>query len=157
MALIVFDIDGTIADCTHRLHYIEKKPKNWNVFFSSAKNDLPILPMVDLLMQLADNNRSEFIANTIVLATGRPEYLRNDTTEWIRKHIGHGYIDRIYMRGNTDYRSDDVVKVELAQRIEKDYNSKIWMWFDDRERVIQALRNELGIFVIDVAQVRDES
>ena len=157
MALIVFDIDGTIADCTHRLHFIEKKPKNWNAFFSSAKNDRPILPMVDLLMQLADNNRSEFSPNTIVLATGRPEYLRDDTMEWIREHIGHGYIDRIYMRGDADYRPDDVVKVELAQQIEKDYGSKIWMWFDDRARVIRALRNELGLFVIDVSQVTDES
>lgn len=31
---IIFDIDGTLADCSHRLHWIQSKPKNWNAFFA---------------------------------------------------------------------------------------------------------------------------
>lgn len=156
MSLIVFDIDGTLADCSHRLHHIETSPKNWGKFFLSSHEDKPILPMVELLMQLADNNRSEFEPNTIVLATGRPMYLMKSTMEWINKHIGLDYIETIYMRHDNDRRPDHVVKVELAKNIINDYG-KIKMWFDDRYRVIQALRKELGLFVIDVAQVRDES
>jgi phosphoglycolate phosphatase-like HAD superfamily hydrolase len=32
MADVIFDIDGTIADLTHRLHYITTKPKKLACF-----------------------------------------------------------------------------------------------------------------------------
>jgi hypothetical protein len=31
---ILVDIDGTLADCTHRLHHIQKQPKDWDAFFA---------------------------------------------------------------------------------------------------------------------------
>ena len=151
MALYVFDIDGTLADCSHRLHYIQKeKPKNWKEFFANNKDDKPILSMVNLLMQLENNNRSEFEPNQIVLATGRPERLRKDTIELLYEHAGD--IDfSLYMRNDHDYRSDVLVKLEQLKTIQNDYNEKISIWFDDREPVIAALR-EHGVFVVNVNQ-----
>lgn len=32
---IVFDLDGTLADCEHRIHHITKEPKDWRAFFEA--------------------------------------------------------------------------------------------------------------------------
>mgnify|MGYP001116715663 CR=1 FL=1 len=150
MSLFVFDIDGTLADCNHRLHYIKSTPKNWKEFFSNNKNDQPILPMIDLLMQLENNNRSEFEPNQIALATGRPERLRKDTIEWLFEHAGDLSFS-LYMRNDYDYRPDVLVKIEQMKMIEQDYKRKIDIWFDDREPIIAALRTH-GVFVVNVNQ-----
>ena len=39
---VICDIDGTVADCSHRLHWIQSKPKNWKAFvFLSIFNICP--------------------------------------------------------------------------------------------------------------------
>jgi hydroxymethylpyrimidine pyrophosphatase-like HAD family hydrolase len=40
MALICFDIDGTLANIEHRLDYVRSKPKNWKAFDSGIPNDV---------------------------------------------------------------------------------------------------------------------
>jgi hydroxymethylpyrimidine pyrophosphatase-like HAD family hydrolase len=30
--MVVFDIDGTLADNEHRVHYLHNHPKNWDAF-----------------------------------------------------------------------------------------------------------------------------
>ena len=35
---VVVDLDGTLADCTHRLHHIRgRRRKNWDAFFAGWK------------------------------------------------------------------------------------------------------------------------
>jgi hypothetical protein len=31
--VIIFDIDGTLADVLKRIHHLKKKPKDWQAFF----------------------------------------------------------------------------------------------------------------------------
>ena len=56
--IYVFDIDGTVADCTHRLSLIDKrihpkaKDRDYNRFFEELNNDAPIEYMVDLCRTL---------------------------------------------------------------------------------------------------------
>ena len=42
MRCYIFDIDGTIADLSHRLPHIQKTPKDWTAFFASVADDVPI-------------------------------------------------------------------------------------------------------------------
>lgn len=37
MKYIVFDIDGVLADCSHRLHYIQKPIKDYDKFYSDKE------------------------------------------------------------------------------------------------------------------------
>lgn len=46
---IVIDIDGTIADCAHRLHHIQKHPKDWKTFFAESANDKPFTAVVEIV------------------------------------------------------------------------------------------------------------
>ena len=39
MKYIVFDIDGVLADCSHRLHYIQGENKDYDKFYSDEDDD----------------------------------------------------------------------------------------------------------------------
>ena len=44
--IVIFDIDGTMADISERIHHVKKKPKNWNAFFQGMAQDKAIHAMV---------------------------------------------------------------------------------------------------------------
>jgi RNA-binding protein YhbY len=54
------------------------------------------------------------------------------------------------MRKTGDKRADSIIKVEFYKEyIEGNYNCLYWI--DDRKQVIDAIRQELGLIVLDVA------
>lgn len=146
--LIVFDIDGTLANLDHRLHYVREKPKNWKAFELGIADDTLIEPMREILWSLAE------AGNTIIFASGRNEHSHEATIQWMEDHKIWGYggtADKMYMRASGDYRNDAIVKKEILEQIIKDYKKKPDMVFDDRPRVVNMWR-ENGIFVLDVNQ-----
>ncbi len=36
---VIFDIDGTLADCSHRLHHIQKDPADWDGFYEACEDE----------------------------------------------------------------------------------------------------------------------
>ena len=146
--VIVFDIDGTLADCEHRRHWITSKPKNWSAFYADLVND----PCIESVASLARHFwRQEA---TVILCSGRPEYddgagnIREATQSWLsKKSIGY---DALIMRPARDYRGDDILKVEFLNRIRQGYGEPSY-WFDDRDRVVKAIRNE-GVQVFQVTE-----
>ena len=142
MTDVVFDIDGTLANITHRLHYIKTKPKNWKAFQNKVSEDAPILPTIHLL-GLLDNAGCR-----IVLASGRNEEARADTEAWLEQH---GVIyERLYMRSLNDYRDDSIIKKEILDEMRQDGYDP-YMVFDDRKRVVDMWR-ENGIQTYQVAE-----
>ena len=77
--LAVFDIDGVLADVRHRLHHLERRPKNWAAFFTSAPADPVWDEGVRLVAEAAQDCE-------IVYLTGRPETSRKDTAAWLARH-----------------------------------------------------------------------
>lgn len=95
--LILFDIDGTLANNTHRQHFIASNPKQWDAFFGALVHDVPMLPQISLLHALSA------CGYTPCFITGRPERYRDDTVAWLATHgMRRG---RLYMRQNSDYAS----------------------------------------------------
>ena len=136
------DIDGTLANCDHRMGYIESKPKNWKAFFAAAKNDLPY-PLVKLVKQLCAER------NMIFLITGRPEYLREDTEDWMYDQ-GVPY-HALFMRPPNNFDPDYVVKRQLYhEQIIPEYGP-LDLMFDDRSAVVSMWR-DLGIYTLDCNQ-----
>ena len=141
--IVVFDIDGTLSDASHRLHWIESKPKNWNAFFKGIPDDSVIWPIVTILKFLAKP-----VNNTIVLATARPEKTRQMTEQWLMKHqMGSSY-NWLFMRPEGNYRPDYIVKSEMVDDISKTVGFPD-IWFDDKEKVVAELRNK-GIYTVHV-------
>jgi hypothetical protein len=138
---VICDIDGTIADCSHRLHWIESKPKNWKAFYAGVLNDAPILHM---LFQL-DTFAKEDIP--IVLCSGRGEECRGTTIQWL--YDNDVPFMKLYMRPAKDYRQDYIVKEELLAQILAD-GFKPNLVLDDRTQVVEMWRHR-GLRTIQVA------
>jgi hypothetical protein len=91
----------------------------------------------------------------IIFVTGRSERSRKDTVEWLDENDLHNSLSKVYMRPDGDYRSDDIVKCEILDQIIKEYGFKPDIWFDDRPRVVRAIRAR-GVFVVDVYQGEED-
>lgn len=141
MKVFVFDIDGTLANNQHRTYWISSYPKNWKACDAAIPYDTPHQDIIWLLDTLVRPD------SRIILCTGRSESTRQVTEEWLKKHSV--YWDNLYMRKDGDYRKDSIVKVELLKQITFDY-AKPYIWFDDRQQVVDAIRDQ-GIRVLQVA------
>jgi phosphoglycolate phosphatase-like HAD superfamily hydrolase len=146
--LIVFDLDGTLANIEHRLHHVRSKPKNWAAFDAGIPNDKVNLPVAEAFHSLSAAR------NTIVLASGRNERSREATVDWLIDNNLHTW-DKLYMRPADDFRGDDIVKREMLDQIISDFGKKPDMVFDDRPRVVRMWR-DAGIFVFNVYQGEED-
>ena len=151
--VIVFDIDGTLANIEHRRSFVATKPKNWKAFNAGIVNDTPhedIVSLAVLFYTLGYNAAFNGAPNDeyiVVLCSGRGEEYR-EVTETQMSNFGVQY-ERLYMRPEKDHRPDDIIKVELLQQIREEFGNP-WLWFDDRTRVVNAIRAE-GVRVLQVA------
>jgi phosphoglycolate phosphatase-like HAD superfamily hydrolase len=143
---IIFDIDGTVANLTHRLHFITQKPKNWPRFKANIVFDTPIGPIVHVCQAL--NYCGGMSGPDIIFCSGRSYDQFDVTCDWIEQHIG---IKKpiLFMRAERDYRDDVIVKRELLTQIRKTYNPILV--FDDRQRVVDMWRSE-GLICCQVAR-----
>lgn len=144
---VIFDLDGTLADLTHRRHFVTTKPKNWPAFFAAADQDTCIEPIAKVA-------RGFILAHRVLICSGRPDDMRDMTEKWLTKHIwgANGFTkhDGLYMRKTGDYRADDIVKSELLDQILVDgFHPELA--FDDRDRVVKMWRAR-GIRCCQVAE-----
>lgn len=128
----LFDIDGTIADCSHRIHLIQSQPKLWDEFFAACHLDKPITHIIGLAIRLS------MAGTKIVYVSGRSDQCRAETEDWLcRNALPDG---PLYMRHEGDHRDDDIIKLELLADLRADGFEPI-MAFDDRNRVVAAWRS----------------
>jgi phosphoglycolate phosphatase-like HAD superfamily hydrolase len=140
---VVFDIDGTLADGTHRLHHIQKTPKDWTAYFAACPDDKPIPHMIALL----DMIRSQV---EVLYVSGRSDEVRGQTQDWLVKYVGWVHNRDLFMRKYGDHRPDDVIKIEMLAEIRARGFEPI-MAFDDQDRVVAAWRRE-GVPCMQVAE-----
>ena len=143
---IIFDIDGTLADITHRRHHVMTKPKNWKAFIAGASQDAVNEPIARVARHFA-----VWGAHRIILCSGRNEAQREITEAWLAEMWGEGARhERLYMRADLDYRADDIIKSELLDKILADgYHPELV--FDDRKRVVDMWRRR-GLTCCQVAE-----
>lgn len=138
----IFDIDGTLSDPTHRLHYVQQSPKDWRAFFAAVGGDKPVPHMIELVNDLYRAGAD------IVYVSGRSDECREATLHWLRERFCPK--GPLYMRKAEDYRPDDVVKSELLVQLRAAGYEPI-MAFDDRNSVVANWRR-LGVPCAQVAE-----
>jgi len=165
--LIAFDIDGTLADLSHRLHLVKNGKPDWEAFFGLVHKDKPIPEMVELCHTLkkAGNSFPRVGGKRrvdVIFMSGRSSVCREATEDWLIKHVGRGEVpdmavarrhigSLLYMRSEKDRRPDYEVKYDLLQQVIKDYGQKPDLVFDDRQQVVDMWR-EQGIRCCQVAK-----
>lgn len=129
--IVIFDIDGTLADVSERLHHINKKPKDWDSFFKGIPQDKAIRSMVRLCNIIYESGIK------IILCSGRSDQYRTETIDWMAQQ-GVNYHE-LLLRRNNDRRSDVIVKREMLAGMER---SKILFVVEDRSGVVEMWRSE---------------
>ncbi len=142
--VIICDIDGTVADLTHRLHHVkDKDPKDWKTFFQEMGFDSLIKETQNLLIDFYSRGK------TIIFVTGRPEDYREMTENWIDQN-GLGFAFTVIMRRKGDKRPDDEVKEQILNTYFPD-RSVIHKVIDDRPSVIRMWERN-GLDIINVGK-----
>lgn len=141
---IIFDVDGTIADCDHRRHFVDGTGdfKDWKKFRENTQFDTPIQWVCDIA------KRHIAHGDDVAFFSARNESEREVTENQISEWIGDGH-KGLFLRPDDDFRRDDEFKSELADKFEE-LGGKIDIVFDDRNQVVEMWRNR-GTTVVQVA------
>lgn len=128
VSIAVFDIDGVVADVGHRLHLLERRPKDWPAFFAAAAAD-------SILENGIDRVLAAVAEHEIVWLTGRPNSLRAVTRTWL---ASRGMpVTELIMRGARDFRPAPVLKVAELTKL-RNSGRQVELFVDDDVRVIAA-------------------
>ncbi len=157
--LVVFDLDGTIADVTHRMHFIRPNPavdpvtgkkvkRRFDRFHAACVDDGVVEPVAYLYRQ--------FVANpdvTVVVLSGRDVATLDETVQWFARN-DLPMPDDMILKSGDQHTPDVEQKRTIADQIEQRYGEPIAMVFEDRQRVVEMWKAR-GTFVMDVLQ-RDD-
>lgn len=129
---IIVDIDGTVALNTSGRSFMDSE---------AVINDTPNIEVCELI-----NNLSRSKYEKLIFLSGRTEKSRTHTIEWLSRYFKDF---SLFMRANGDYRTDAIVKYELYKtHVENTHN--VLLWIDDRDQVVQMVRNSLNITCLQV-------
>lgn len=151
---IVYDFDGTLIDIRSSLHLleVEKECGFYNKdhsLFTPATDWAPPLPLFDQEVMTS----SPYSAFHRIILTSRKERWRGLTKRWLERNgLKRGLIERIYMRGDFDERSDVEFKAEAIKELSEDYF--IWRIYEDNPDVIRMYRM-LGYRVTDANEFNE--
>lgn len=145
---IVFDIDGTLADPSHRLHLIQfakndngEYPKqDWDAFNAGTADDTPIEPIIAVALAMQDKG------HVIEFWTGRSEKTRDVTEKWLADQGLIGHALRMRHPINEERTADFILKAKWLDEV-----GKPDLIFEDRQSVVDMWRSH-GILVAQVAE-----
>lgn len=179
--MIIFDLDGTLADCEHRRHFVDpEKNENvltniyyskgnlhrqyfykdstneftpdWKSFYEACDKDEVIIPVALQFYALVER----YGIKHLHIWSGRCESVRDKTIRWITKYLSDDldFSTQLKMRPISDNTPDDQLKEKwLDEELAKGNN--IEFVFDDRPKVIR-MWHRRGMFVFNCCQHHGE-
>lgn len=144
---VIFDLDGTLCDITHRMHFIENGNKDWDGFYKACWMDAPKLPIIEINNMCFDANHN------IIISSGRSENVRNETIQWLKEH--HVYYDDLMMRPNACFVPDQALKKAWLDQGKMGPIENILFVVEDRDRMVKMWRDQ-GLTCLQVEQWVEE-
>lgn len=115
--MIIFDLDGTLANCEHRRHFVDRSKAtglrncdnrcgtsnaildcncswqpNWPAYYEACDKDESIMPVIHMLEYIGEGK--EYGCDTpwvdyegIQIWSGRCESVKKKTEKWLAKHV----------------------------------------------------------------------
>lgn len=157
---VIFDIDGTLANAAHRLHFIEGETKDWETFLSDEQiaHDAPIEQTWEVLTSLVAQGHQ------ILFATGRHERQRVTTYDWLKEPLcpirrpsqllwkeGRAPMPLLFMRHTDKPRIPSAEMKKILLEEIRGYGFDPVMAFEDRATDTAAWR-ENGLLCCQVAE-----
>ena len=146
---VIFDIDGTLADITHRVHLAQAK--KFNEFFDAMVDDVPNGPIVALLNGILNTGSLDTYLQ-VIYCTGRPEKYRSVTQSFIDDIQRYSRDCPLLMRPNKqrsvpDYEIKQGMLDGILNHVSKE---NILYAVDDRQQVVDMWRSN-GITCLQCA------
>lgn len=146
--LYIFDLDGTLADCRHRLHILENRDlypnstDRWKVFHRACTRD-PVIPSVfSIFKMLLQQENTE-----VVILTGRSSVACMETCAWFhRVNFPNGFQPKnLFMRKQGDCRDAVDFKYHFYRNVmgRRDRQRLVTV-FEDEQRLVNMWR-DLGV------------
>lgn len=149
--LYIFDLDGTLANIEHRLHFIQQRQKDWPGFFAACPYDKPIIETLKTLWSLRKGGAE------IWIWSGRSDEVRKETMAWLQDHsVFHSYWnpmrapESLMMRPAGDHQPDVKLKYGWLANLEPPERNRLTAVFEDRDSVVQMWR-AAGVTCFQVA------
>ena len=139
---VIVDMDGTLCDVSSVAH-LQEEPDGFVAFHQACAECPPYRAVIDWCV---DHHRR---GHEIVIVTGRDDYSRELTLQWLAEHLPVPTAG-VYMRRDGDYRSNVEVKREIHSDLVAIFD--IHAAIDDDPEVV-GLWLEIGI---PVAVVLDD-
>jgi len=133
--MIIFNLDGTLADCEHRRHFVDmdkyrhdgqimefeysdgrKWKPDWKSFYEACDKDIPIESVIRIW------NDQISLGGKNQIWSGRCESVRKKTEEWLDKNLLCFESHQLKMRPIGDYTPDD----ELKEKWLNEYIESMW-------------------------------
>ena len=174
--MIIFDLDGCLADCEHRRHFVDPKkqpvqvghcisldlqtgktyssaPKfkpDYQSFYEACDKDTPIEPVIECW-----NDQISLMSMThYMIWSGRCESVREKTEKWLKKNVLCFSPYKLKMRPIGDSTPDDELKERWLDEALSEGKTIDYV-FDDRPKVVRMWRRR-GIFVFNCCQHDEE-
>lgn len=129
---VVFDLDGTLADISHRVHFVRgtKKP-DWKSFFAACVDDMSHLHVIETFKAHLD------AGHKVRVWSARSDVVRRHTEDWLDRHgVDPCFLQ--HMRADGDNTPDAVLKRHWLMQ----ESAKPDIVYDDRQRVVDMWRSE---------------
>jgi hypothetical protein len=141
----IFDLDGTLADNTHRASHLNTRPIDWDAFFRDIGLDTPISFGAHFFRMLAEGRPDNC---ALAVLTARPERCRMQTSWWLRVHRLQP--DHLLMRGDNDHRDDVDVKRDMLAELRERHKLRPVFALEDRAPIVRMYR-DAGLICYHVA------
>lgn len=129
---VVIDMDGTLADVSHRRHLVSGKKRNYEAFHAGIEND----PVNEWCFKLMCAMKAT--GWRIVIVSARPHSVIESTKLWLGKNCVPW--DELYiLRPDGDSTPDQELKRKWLQEYGK---GRILFVVDDRQKVVDMWRAE---------------
>lgn len=145
--VVIFDMDGTMADQTERQKFIEGEHKNYEEYYSyqNILSDKPIHTTMNWCQVCYADGL------IVIIVSGRPADKAADATvDWL-----NGYdvsFHHLFMRPSRDFRDDNIIKQEILDKLLTWINKdQILFAVDDRPRIVRMWKAN-GIKCYDVGK-----
>ena len=142
---IVFDLDDTLADTTHRQYILNEaymsNSETWNAFFDECDKDTPKSEIIEIFTALSRSDE-----HRIEIWTARSERVLEKTVAWLQKYVPNSQFHILRMREEGDLRDDTEVKGDWIEQY-----GKPDLVFEDRNRMVYFFRKQ-GITTVQVEE-----
>lgn len=128
---VVFDLDGTLADISHRVHYVRNGRRDWDAFFKECVHDRGVGHVIETFhAHLAAGHK-------VRIWSARSDVVRAETEQWL-SDMGIDPCFLQHMRAAGDNTPDAALKRHWLNQ-ERERPDLV---YDDRQRVVDMWRAE---------------